>query len=1097
MKHSLLFTSFVLFFSLSIYSQKKYKEMMKDNNINFYDVVTEAENYFKTHDKNVKGSGWKGYSRWKNANEYKYYPSGKRDNIDPFFTEHTYQSFLEKNNVIEQRSSFDNGWNELGPSHLTTFTGGYSNGLGRIEDHYVDPNNSNKMYVGSRSGGFWKSLDGGATWTGGSTDFLLASGVNTIGVDPLNTNNVLINVRNSRNGYSHGVFRSVNGGDTWVASNFNPANLGFGGLGSDFRINTIAYHPTIANLVFISTNKGIFKSTDNLTTWTRSMNSDNITDIKFHPTNASIIYIYNLSYYNKIMRSTNTGTTFTPTNNINNSGNFKISVSPACSDCIYVANNNGVWKSTNQGNTFTFLNNPTGGCGGFSVSDTDNTKMIYGYVDINASTNDGTTFNQVTYWSLGNTNGDHTSNQTSFETSTDYVHADLHPAKCVNGVFYIGTDGLFCKSIDNGVNWEIIGQGIAVRENYKLGVSQSNTERSISGSQDNGTSIKTENGWLEFYGADGMECIIHPLNDEWMIGSSQYGGRRRTKDGGQSQSGVSPNAGDGSWEAPLTYDPNNQMTIYDFRNAVYKSDNFGSDWSMLGTPSFNNNGGNIQKAAIAENNSQIIVVSKYNNIEKSIDGGLTFVDIEGNLPWKTITDIAFDPNDDNTIIVTYANYDSDNSKVYITTDGGNTWTNITHNLGNMPILSVVIDHTNDSNIYLGAEIGVYTKPMSSSIWTLYNSNLANTSIEELEIVYGSNTLKAATWGRGLWEYSLVGRNDYPSINTTKISNQPTDDLPKFGIDQFVTSTIDYNGALSNVHVAWSIDNPIFDNTIPMSNTTSNTWVSNSAIPEYPVNTKIYFKVIATGTNNDTSETYKFMYTVKPFQYCGAQSNSTGYEHITNVNFNTIANTSNATNYSDFTGMSTDVEQGQTYNLSVSYSNAYASDQVKMWIDFNQNATFSDAGEEFDFPLASGVDSPFVQAIEIPLNAKLGTTRMRLRLDDTNNSANNTSCGASGYGEVEDYTLNITAPVIGVVKNNFAHDLVVYPNPTNGAFTIDLKQEYQLIEVEIINLLGQSIQKTNFSNTNKVTLKINAHKGIYFVKLISDKGEKATIKLLKK
>ena len=69
---------------------------------------------------------------------------------------------------------------------------------------------------------------------------------------------------------------------------------------------------------------------------------------------------------------------------------------------------------------------------------------------------------------------------------------------------------------------------------------QSNHYGTITGSQDNGTSIKNQNNWIEFYGADGMEGIIHPLNDDWMIGSLQFGGKRRTKDGGYSQDGVNP-----------------------------------------------------------------------------------------------------------------------------------------------------------------------------------------------------------------------------------------------------------------------------------------------------------------------------------------------------------------------------------------------------------------------------------------------------------------------------------------------------------------------------------------------------------------------------
>ena len=147
-------------------------------------------------------------------------------------------------------------------------------------------------------------------------------------------------------------------------------------------------------------------------------------------------------------------------------------------------------------------------------------------------------------------------------------------------------------------------------------------DRTISGSQDNGTSIKTENSWIEFYGADGMEGIIHPLNDDGMIGSFQFGGKRRTKDGGLTQGGINPSGFDGNWIAPLLYDPNNQMRIFAMDDMVYSSDDFGSSWEQRGTPSFS---GDISRAAIAENNSNILVVSNYQAIEKSIDGGYTSV----------------------------------------------------------------------------------------------------------------------------------------------------------------------------------------------------------------------------------------------------------------------------------------------------------------------------------------------------------------------------------------------------------------------------------------------------------------------------------------
>jgi len=70
----------------------------------------------------------------------------------------------------------------------------------------------------------------------------------------------LINVRNSYNGTTHGIYESLDGGDTWTITNFNPDNLNWGGLGTNNRIYKIMYHPTIPNLVFAGTSEGLFRS---------------------------------------------------------------------------------------------------------------------------------------------------------------------------------------------------------------------------------------------------------------------------------------------------------------------------------------------------------------------------------------------------------------------------------------------------------------------------------------------------------------------------------------------------------------------------------------------------------------------------------------------------------------------------------------------------------------------------------------------------------------------------------------------------------------------------------------------------------------------
>ena len=1110
MKALIIFLSVVLI-STNSFSQKEYKVLMDDMSVNFYEVCESAENYFTTHNKEEKGSGWKGFQRWKASNEYKYYPSGDRSQIDPFFTENAFSKNQIKAKDASNKSLFGSDWVELGPNRIDSVTGNYSTGLGRIEDHYVDPLNPNLIYLGSRSGGFWKSIDGGVNWLGGSTDFLIASGVNTLTVSPTNPDSILINIRNARNGNSHGLYRSIDGGDSWTITNFNPLNIGFGGLGSNFKIYEIRYHPRVPNLIFIGTSKGIYRSDDNLVTWTPLLTTGDIEEIQFHPTNNDIIYLYDSYYWgsnqNFVLLSDDQGLSYNQSTeivaNLENRS-VHLSVSNDCNNCLYFASDNGVWKSTDNGVNYTFLNNPPQGCGGFTVNDLDTSNMIFGYVDIEASMDGGQTFNQVTSWSLGNTNGSGSGHQISFNTSTDYVHADLHPAKCVNGVFYVGTDGLFSKSMDNGISWENIGQGIAVRENYKLGVSQSNHYRSISGSQDNGTSIKHKNSWIEFYGADGMEGLIHPLNDDWMIGSLQFGGRRRTKDGGLTQTGASApgqsGSGNGGWEAPIAYDPNNQMTVYNFSKYIFKSIDFGTSWDSIGAPSTFTS--TISNAAIAENNSNIIVISNGNKIEKSINGGATFTSIKNNYPDHSIQDIAFDPNDDEVIIIVNARYENNGEKVFITTNGGASWNNITNNLGDMPIHSVVIDHTDSSRIYLGAEIGVYTKLMSENVWSLYNPNLPNTTIEELEIVNGSNTIKAATWGRGLWEYSLVGRNNFPSILITKITDQPTDVLPLENIDQYVTSLISYDDILTSVFVKWSVNSLAFDNQIDMTNTVDSTWVSNSPIPNQAFNSKIYFKVFAVGSIGDTTETYKFMYNVREEKVCPSAGTMSYQGNITYVNFNAIDNVTGKTQpYTDYTSTdSTFIVINEDYDLSVNVStdNGNYVYYVTAWVDWNHDDDFYDSGEEYLLGSAQNVAdaptnlSPFT--ISIPSNAAFGNTIMRI---SCNYNAYQTDPCASGFdGEVEDYLLVISDGFLDLNENPTIYHVNLFPNPSTENVNLIFSQLHNNMVISLKNELGQVVMNEKSINKKSTVIDLKKiDKGIYFLVLSSDDGEEV-VKIIK-
>ena len=575
-----------------------------------------------------------------------------------------------------------------------------------------------------------------------------------------------------------------------------------------------------------------------------------------------------------------------------------------------------------------------------------------------------------------------------------------------------------------------------------------------------------------------------------MIGSLQFGGKRRTKDGGYNQDGVNPDNFNGDWVTPLMYDPNDQMSIYTMTNILYRSDDFGSTWNTLGNSFF---GGNIQNAAIAENSSAI-AISNYNRLKISYDGGMTFTEVSQSLPNQFITDIAFDPSDDSTIIVTYGTYGNNNQKVYLSNNQGDTWQNITHNLGNMPIRTVVIDHTEDSTIYLGAEIGVYKKTMSEDSWELYNENLPNTTVMELEVVYGSNTLRGTTWGRGVWEYSLAGRENYPSIRTTSISNQPTDTQPKEGIDQFVSSTIDYDGNLNSVYVEWVTQSG--SEIIQMSNSSDNIWVSDSAIPNFEAGTKVFFKVYAESSSGLLSETYKFMYEVRENVLCTPSMNCDYNDGFQLFQLQDIDNSSACEGYGDFTSLSTNLEQGNDYELTV--TTGYGDQYIKVWIDYNDDLDFTE--EEVvinNYIIAPGVaGGVYTETISftIPEDAVLGQHIMRAKANWAGDVPVD-ACVETTYGETEDYSVVIVESSLGIIENTFPENPIIYPNPTNGNVSIDLRKNYNNVIIQLNDILGRKIIEQSYNQGRVFNLNIKESPGVYFLTIVTE-NKRVVFRLVK-
>lgn len=156
---------------------------------------------------------------------------------------------------------------------------------------------------------------------------------------------------------------------------------------------------------------------------------------------------------------------------------------------------------------------------------------------------------------------------------------------------------------------------------------------------------------------------------------------------------------------------------------------------------------------------------------------------------------------------------------------------------------------------------------------------------------------------------------------------------------------------------------------------------------------------ASGTSNAITMT------ITGSTYCGAGTTNLTYEYISNVTMGSISNATAHLSYGDYTSLSTNLAIGSSATITVTNGSPYASDQVIIWCDWNNNGVFTDAGENV-FTSAAGL-GPFSASITPPVGATLGAVRMRIRLTDTGAGPNVTSCGNSSYGEVEDYTINVT------------------------------------------------------------------------------------------
>ena len=393
------------------------------------------------------------------------------------------------------------------------------------------------------------------------------------------------------------------------------------------------------------------------------------------------------------------------------------------------------------------------------------------------STDGGSNFTCVNMW---------TSSTYYNKNDAPVVHADKHFLAYQNGssVLFECNDGGVYKTTDAGANWTDLTDGMAISQIYRIGVSQQTNQEVICGLQDNGTKLFSNGSWYDVKGGDGMECIIDYSNNDTQYGTYVNGSMSRTTSHwGSSTEITQDNEGTpingldekGHWVTPYIIDPDNTNTIYIGLENVWKTTNQGDLWTKISSISSSSK---IRSMAIAQSDNNTIYVADPTNIWKTTNGGTNWNSITGSLPTASndITYIAVKNNDPNTVWVTFGGYDS--QRIYKSVNGGTDWTNISSGLPNIPVMSVIQNKLNVTNdeIYVGIDVGIYVK-IDNDDWELFSTGLPNVVVTELDIYYdeatpGNSRIRAATFGRGLWESDLLEVIAYDTDASLNQINSP-------------------------------------------------------------------------------------------------------------------------------------------------------------------------------------------------------------------------------------------------------------------------------------------------------------------------------------
>lgn len=660
-------------------------------------------------------------------------------------------------------------------------------------------------YMGGTGGGVWKTKNGGNTWENISDGYFGGS-VGSIAVSS-SDNNVIyagggeVTVRGNVS-YGYGVDKSVDGGRTWKHI----------GLDKSRHIPRIRIHPKNPNIVYAavlgdlytsSEERGVYKSINGGDSWERVLFSNNnagAVDLVMDPENPDILYAstWNVRRSPHDFSSGGAGSALWKT--IDGGKNWKeisghkgfpegtlgiigISVSPVNPNTVWTiveANDGGVFKSEDGGETWERTN-----------EDRNLRQRAWYYSRIYADPKDE---NKVYVLNVAY----HVSTDGGKTFSTEYAphgdHHDLWIAPEDPQRMIIADDGGAQISFDGGSNWSTY-HNQPTSQFYRVTTDNAFPYRIYGAQQDNSTvRIKsrtdwgniTDRDWESTAGGESAHIAVDPSNNEIVYGGS-YGGylTRQNHATDQNRSiNVWPDnpigyGADGmkyrfQWNFPVFFSPHDSQKLYTASNHLHVSTNGGETWKVI-SPDLTRNdpsklgpsGGPITKdntgveyyctifaAAESPYEKDLLWVGTDDGlIQRSTDGGAGWVNVtpKGLPEWTMINSIEIDPFNKGGLYVAATSYKLGDYKPYIyqTKDYGKTWELKVNGINPQHFARVIrADPKVKGLLYCGTESGLYISFDDGMNWESFQQNLPIVPITDMTIAHGD--LIVATQGRSFW-----------------------------------------------------------------------------------------------------------------------------------------------------------------------------------------------------------------------------------------------------------------------------------------------------------------------------------------------------------